>query len=82
VRAGSQGGPDTCPVPRVSSPDNTGPVARPDSDSGPLPRPDSSPGAGVLDPPPPPGLRPIHAADEVTPPAIDVQDLLQGDKRS
>ncbi len=78
---GSQGE-ITGPVPR-SGPD-TGPVPRADTnDSGPIARPDSQPGPGVLDPPPPPGLRPIHPIDEVTPPAIDVSELVRdGDKLS
>jgi hypothetical protein len=41
--------------------------------------PPSAPGDsdGVLDPPPPStsGIRPVHAIDEVTPPAVDIQDL-------
>lgn len=82
------GGPGeiTGPVARVD-PDATGPVNRED-DSGPVKRietggserAESSPGTGVLDPPP--SLRAIHSHDEVTPPAIDVQDLLNGNKRN
>ncbi|HWU87909.1 MAG TPA: hypothetical protein VN253_11570, partial [Kofleriaceae bacterium] len=55
----------------------SGPIASPDAppaatEPGAAPR-SSAPdlGEGVLDPPPPPGLRPIHALDEITPPAID-----------
>ncbi|MBA3818336.1 MAG: HlyC/CorC family transporter [Deltaproteobacteria bacterium] len=60
---------------------DTGPVPRVDSDiSGRVGR-DSEPAmADVLDPPPPPpppGIRPIHPRDEVTPPAIDVGELLE-----
>lgn len=87
---------DSGPVPRASSspPADTGPLTRPDSSSdeagetGPVPR-SSEPdlGAGALHPPPPPpGLRPIHAIDEVTPPAIDLAELVRdrerGDDRS
>lgn len=87
------GGPGeiTGPVPRVD-PDATGPVNREDDSgpvkrietggSGPTERAESSPGAGVLDPPPSPGSRAMHSHDEVTPPAIDVQDLLNENKRN
>jgi len=49
------------------------PASAPDDRSGPVIQPDLSPGAaiGVLDPPP----RPVHDADEVTPPATDLGEL-------
>jgi putative hemolysin len=49
------------------------PTPADDERSGPLIQPDLSPGAsiGVLDPPP----RPVHDADEVTPPATDLGEL-------
>ena len=55
---------DTGPVPRESA-DSTGPVLRPDS----------SPGAANVALDPPPAIRSIHPVDEVTPPAIDLDDL-------
>jgi CBS domain-containing protein len=87
---GSDPGNETGPVTRASSPDPyaTGPVNREDlsvpvpreplEDSGPIAgresRPDSSPG---LDPPR--TKRPTF--EELTPPAVDVQELLDGNKR-
>jgi putative hemolysin len=68
------GGPDANlgAVP-VAHPVDDGLVHRGDDRSGPVMQPDSSPGSiGVLDPPP----RPVHAVDEVTPPATDLADLL------
>jgi len=52
-------------------------VHRGDDRSGPVTPPDSTlgTGLGVLDPPP----RPIHAVDEVTPPATDLAELTRGD---
>ena len=44
----------------------TGPVVKQD-------RPDTGPGTEAVDPPP--ALKPIHEIDEVTPPAIDVEEL-------
>lgn len=47
-------------------------------ETGPVPRTAASDlGEDVLDPPPPPGLRPIHAVDEVTPPATDLAELVR-----
>ncbi len=67
----------TSPQPRVDPSDinDSVPVSKMDGSdlSGPIPRPESDV-AGVLDPPPPPRL--IHPVDEVTPPAIDVADLI------
>jgi putative hemolysin len=85
----------TGPVNRISSPDPdaTGPVNREDDsgpmrrvpynerehidDSGPIRRAGSSGGEAMIDPPP----RPIHVVDEITPPAADVQELLDNGKR-
>ena len=55
----------------------------PADDSGPIRRADSSPGNPTLDPPsnrPPP--RPPPTFEEVTPPAVDVQDMLNQNKRN
>jgi CBS domain containing-hemolysin-like protein len=50
----------------------------PSLETGPVPRTSASDlGEDVLDPPPPPGLRPIHAVDEVTPPATDLAELVR-----
>jgi putative hemolysin len=66
---------ETGPVPPDPY-DHSQPVTKVESDSGPAIRPDLAPGASeVLDPPPVP--RPIHPPDEVTPPAIDVSELLR-----
>ncbi len=94
TRPGSNPGVEgTGPVPRPSDPDATGPVNREDDsgpirrrsereDSGPISRADSSPGNPVLDPPVSPGRSGRHASfEEVTPPAVDVQDMLNGNKR-
>lgn len=58
--------------------DHSVPVSKLDGSdlSGPVPRvePTQRELSGVLDPPPPPRL--IHPVDEVTPPAIDVADLI------
>lgn len=58
--------------------DQSVPVSKLDGSdlSGPVPRADSVPDAvaGVLDPPP--AHRPIHPVDEVTPPAVDVEELI------
>lgn len=76
---------DTGPVirptpPALEAPDGAVPK-RVDTDvSGMVSRPDSQPGdgGGVLDPPPSlSGIRPIHPVDEVTPPAIDIEDLVR-----
>jgi CBS domain-containing protein len=48
---------------------DTGPVQNPAA------RPDTGPGSDAVDPPIPPGVRPIHEIDEVTPPALDVDEL-------
>ena len=71
----------TSPQPRIDPNDlndHSVPVSKLDGSdlSGPIPRADSTPGelAGVLDSPPPPRL--IHPVDEVTPPAIDVAELI------
>lgn len=67
--------------PRVRTPAPGTPTeltsARPGSDSGPIARPPSDPGdsGGMVDPPAPPGLRPIHVPDELTPPAADIGEL-------
>jgi putative hemolysin len=49
-------------------------------------RPDSQPGdhGGVLDPPAPStsGIRPLFPVDEVTPPAVDIEDLARGHRDS
>jgi CBS domain containing-hemolysin-like protein len=59
---------------------------RADTDhSGPIPREVEAPGDGdgVLDPPAPSasGIRPIHAIDEVTPPAVDINELSEAARR-
>lgn len=94
-RPDSSPGGETGPISRVSDPDATGPINKED-ESGPVPRhradrddsggmqarPDSSPGSEVLDPPPASSgghRRPTF--EELTPPAVDVQDLLSGNKR-
>jgi CBS domain containing-hemolysin-like protein len=58
------------------------PVSRFDGSdlSGPVVLPETVMTTGVLDPPPAP--RPIHPVDEVTPPAIDVSELREENKRS
>ena len=53
----------------------TGPVPTKDDRSGPVLRPDTGNGNEALDPPPQHGVRPIHPPDEVTPPAVDVEEL-------
>ena len=81
---------DTGPVIRPTPPslDADGIISkRADTDlSGAVQRPDSQPGDGdgVLDPPPPSasGIRPIHAVDEVTPPAVDIEDLHRAHQES
>ena len=62
-------------IPAAHGPDDDL-VHRGDDRSGPATPPDSTLGAalGVLDPPP----RPVHVEDEVTPPAIDVAELVRG----
>jgi putative hemolysin len=71
-----EGSDETGPVPRAdSNTDPSGPIvqASPDTDgSGPIP-------VDPLPPQPPPGLRPIHRVDELTPPAIDINEL-RGDR--
>ncbi len=85
ARAESSPGVDTGPVLRVVDPDATGPVNRED-DSGPMRRvehdsdPDSN-GSEVLDPPPSSGGHRRPTFEELTPPAVDVQDLLSGDHK-
>jgi CBS domain-containing protein len=75
-------GSDSGPIPRAdSNTDLSGPVVRADTDeSGPVT------GAGSEPPPPPslpPGLAPIHVVDELTPPALDLNDLSdEREKRS
>jgi CBS domain containing-hemolysin-like protein len=78
----------------VNREDDSGPIRRSRADtpsSGPIPAVRAETGGsgpiGTRESLPmlesaPPGLRPIHPADEVTPPAVDVQDLLEGDKRN
>ena len=71
---------DTGPVIRPTPPPDGIVSKRADTDlSGAVQRPDSQPGdgGGVLDPPPPSasGIRPIHNVDEVTPPAVDIEEL-------
>jgi len=80
-RSGSSPGVDTGPIPRSADPDATGPIHRED-DSGPFRRegsdpgrPDSSPGNPVLEP-----HARRHIFEEVTPPAVDVQEMLNGNK--
>jgi putative hemolysin len=65
---------NTAAVP-VAPPGDDGLVHRGDDRSGPVTQLDSSPvvAAGVLDPPP----RPIHDADEITPPATDIAELVR-----
>lgn len=62
-------------VPVAPHPDD-GLVHRGHEGSGPVMSPDAAAGvaSGVLDPPP----RPVYAAEEVTPPATDIADLLRG----
>jgi putative hemolysin len=62
------------PAPGVSVPIETGPVQKQDA-SGPVLRPDSANGTEALDPPIRPPVHPIHPVDEVTPPAIDIEDI-------
>ena len=77
---------DTGPVIRPTPPalDADGVVVRrADTDvTGGIGRPDSQPGdgGGILDPPAPSssGIRPIYPVDEVTPPAIDIDELSRG----
>jgi putative hemolysin len=74
----------------AADPDATGPVQREDasgpnrSETPPPPGDDDElvRHSGVLDPPPPPGLRPIFDADELTPPAVDVKDLIGSDGKA
>ena len=79
---------DTGPVIRPTPPPDGVVSKRADTDvSGVIAtRPDSQPGdaGGVLDPPPPSasGIRPIHIVDEVTPPAIDIDELARGHQES
>ncbi len=71
-------GVETGPVARVAQEHDTGPVARHELDTGPVLKradsevsgPTAKPVEG-LDPP----IRPIHPVDEVTPPAIDIDEL-------
>ncbi|MEJ7598114.1 MAG: hemolysin family protein [Kofleriaceae bacterium] len=75
-------GDDNVQIERATS-DVTGPVPR-EIETGPVPtiRAESEPGlTAPLDPPPPPGLRPIHPIDELTPPAMDLDDF-QDKRRS
>nr|MBA2540609.1 HlyC/CorC family transporter [Deltaproteobacteria bacterium] len=91
LRADSSPGSDPGhePVARPSDPDATGPVNKEDY-SGPIPRRSAtddsgpthlsraeSPMPGVLDPP----VSRRSTFEELTPPAVDVQDLLNGNKR-
>ncbi|HET9993171.1 MAG TPA: hemolysin family protein [Kofleriaceae bacterium] len=80
---------DSGPVPKLDPSLDSGPAGRFDTNPGSDPRPDSEPGDGTprratsevsgvvaqpiegLDPP----VRPIHPTDEVTPPAVDMDDL-------
>jgi hypothetical protein len=55
------------PVAGVSVEPGTGPIPKEDGA-----RPDTATGSDAIDPPP---IEPIHTTDEVTPPAIDVEDL-------
>jgi putative hemolysin len=94
VRSDSNPGVETGPIVRVADPDATGPINKED-ESGPFPRraasddsggvqarPDSTPGSEIMDPP-----RPVSGGhrrptfEELTPPAVDVQDLLSGNTR-
>jgi len=83
--AESSPGADTGPVVRIADPDATGPINKED-ESGPMrrvesERPDSNPGSEVLDPPPASGGHRRPTFEELTPPAVDVQDLLSGDHK-
>jgi CBS domain containing-hemolysin-like protein len=67
-------------VPRARTPGTPVPVAA--TDTGPVPkeeapRPDTGNGSEVLDPP----VRPLFPEDEVTPPAVDVEELRAQDKQ-
>lgn len=79
----SSPGADTGPVVRIADPDATGPINKED-ESGPMrrveggERADSNPGSEVLDPPPASGGHRRPTFEELTPPAVDVQDLLNG----
>ncbi|HEU0033811.1 MAG TPA: hemolysin family protein [Kofleriaceae bacterium] len=64
---------DTGPVPKRADTNDSGPNERAAS---------PSPELGVLDPPPPPGLRSVHTDDEVTPPAADVEELVRNKRSS
>ncbi len=92
ARSDSNPGVETGPIMRVTDPDATGPINKED-ESGPIPRrpvtevesgatarPDSSPGSEVLDPPRASGGHRRQTFEELTPPAVDVQDLLNGNK--
>ncbi len=48
-------------------------------DTGPVPKADV-PGSDTVDPPPP-GVRPIHEIDEVTPPALDLEELRRAQEK-
>lgn len=73
----SQGG---APPGEGTDPGMAGPgAADPALETGPVARAEAADlGEDVLDPPPPPGLRPIHVVDEVTPPATDLAELVRG----
>ncbi|MDQ3337930.1 MAG: hemolysin family protein [Myxococcota bacterium] len=73
-------GPVIRPTPPALDPPDGIVAGRADTDlSGRIDRPDSQPGdgGGVLDPPAPSssGVRPIYPVDEVTPPAVDIDEL-------
>ncbi len=84
---GAASGIDTGPIPKESPNLDTGPIPKesPILDTGPvtkeetLQRPQTGNGSELLDPPPP---RPLFPEDEVTPPAVDVEDLRAEGKRS
>jgi putative hemolysin len=77
VRASQTG----VPRPGSDSGSGSGSGTSPGAEPGMLTPPPSDSGEGVLDPPPPPGMRPIHETDEVTPPAIDIAELRREHER-
>lgn len=64
----------------VAQDHDDGLVHRGDDRSAPGTAPDAAPGAAsdVLDPPP----RPVHAVDEITPPATDIAELVRGGREA
>jgi putative hemolysin len=79
-------GSDSGPVPKVSI-DDSGPVAKDEGEADGRVRRADTDRSGVVEQPapppaPPPGLVPIHVVEEVTPPAIDLDQLREDHKRS